>query len=152
MDNATIVELVKARLGISSEVRDAFLTAIVDSVQKEIEDEKGLVLDGTNPYHLMFVVDYATWRYQNVENSETSSGRVMLSMPRHLQYRLHNLMIHVGANNLQVDSVVTVDVLPDTSAANTVYILSTDGSKQMEIDGDWATVDFINGWWMVVTA
>jgi hypothetical protein len=99
MDNATIVELVKARLGISSEVRDTFLTAIAEGVVKELEDEKGLVLDGTNPYHLMFVVDYATWRYQNVENSETSSGRVMLSMPRHLQYRLHNLMVHVGGGS-----------------------------------------------------
>ncbi len=99
MDISTIVQLVKARLGISSDVRDTFLTAIAEGVVKELEDEKGLALDGANPYHLMFVVDYATWRYQNVENSETSSGRVMLSMPRHLQYRLHNLMVHVGGGS-----------------------------------------------------
>jgi hypothetical protein len=88
MDASTVLELVKARLGISTTVRDTYLIAIIDGVIKELEDEKGLALDGTNPYHLMFVVDYATWRYQ----SRDSDG----AMPRHLQYRLHNLMIHVG--------------------------------------------------------
>lgn len=88
MDIATIMSLVKERLGIKTTVRDTYLTAIVDGVVKELEDEKGLVLDGANPYHLMFVVDYATWRYQ----SRDESG----AMPRHLQFRLHNLMIHAG--------------------------------------------------------
>ena len=86
MDASTVVALVKERLGIRTNVRDAYLTAIADSVIKELEDEKGLVLDGANPYHLMFVVDYATWRYQS-RDSDTG-------MPRHLQYRLHNLFIH----------------------------------------------------------
>ena len=86
MDTATILGLVKARLGISSTVRDTYLTAIVDGVKKELEEEKGLVLDGANPYHLMFVVDYVTWRYQS---RDSNAG-----MPRHLQYRLHNLFIH----------------------------------------------------------
>jgi hypothetical protein len=88
MDTATIISLVKERLGIKTDVRDIYLTAIVDGVIKELEEEKGLVLDGANPYHLMFVVDYATWRYQ----SRDESG----AMPRHLQFRLHNLMIHAG--------------------------------------------------------
>jgi len=83
-----VLQLVKARLGISSNVRDIYLAAIIDGVIKELEDEKGLVLDDTNPYHLMFVVDYATWRYQ----SRDSEG----AMPRHLQFRLHNLMIHAA--------------------------------------------------------
>lgn len=82
------LDLIKARLGITSSVRDTYLTAIVNGVVKELEDEKGLVLDGANPYHLMFVVDYATWRYQNRDTME--------AMPRHLQFRLHNLMIHAG--------------------------------------------------------
>jgi len=84
----TAISLVKERLGIRTNVRDSYITAIVDGVIKELEDEKGLALDGANPYHLMFVVDYATWRYQ----SRDSDG----AMPRHLQYRLHNLMIHAG--------------------------------------------------------
>ncbi len=88
MNASTVVALVKERLGIKTDVRDIYLTAIVDGVVKELEDEKGLALDGANPYHLMFVVDYATWRYQ----SRDESG----AMPRHLQFRLHNLMIHTG--------------------------------------------------------
>jgi len=88
MDSAAIVSLVKERLGIKTAVRDTYLTAIVDGILTELSDEKGLVLDGANPYHLMFVVDFATWRYQ----SRDESG----AMPRHLQYRLHNLMIHTG--------------------------------------------------------
>lgn len=90
MDTATVVALVKERLGIRTTVRDTYIAAIVDGVVKELEEEKGLVLDGANPYHLMFIVDYATWRYQ----SRDSEG----AMPRHLQYRLHNLMIHVGGS------------------------------------------------------
>ena len=85
MDTNTILQLVKERLGIRTNVRDTYLAAIVEGVVKELEDEKGLVLDDTNPYHLMFVVDYSTWRYQNRD----SEG----AMPRHLQYRLHNLIV-----------------------------------------------------------
>ena len=88
MDVTQVLELAKARLGITTVVRDVYLTAIIEGIIKELTDEKGLVLDGTNPYHLMFVVDFATWRYQ----SRDESG----AMPRHLQYRLHNLMIHAG--------------------------------------------------------
>ncbi len=88
MDTATILALVKDRLGIKTTVRDTYLTAIVAGVIKELEDEKGLVLDGANPYHLIFVVDYATWRYQS---KDSNTG-----MPRHLQYRLHSLYIHAG--------------------------------------------------------
>lgn len=90
MDASTILSLVKAKLGITSTVRDTYLTAIVNGVITELEDEKGLVLDGANPYHIIFVVDYVTWRYQNRDSEK--------GMPRHLQYRLHNLMIHVGGD------------------------------------------------------
>ena len=88
MDTTLILGLVKAKLGISTTVRDTYLQAIIDGVIKELEDEKGLVLDSTNSYHLLFIVDYATWRYE----SKDKDG----AMPRHLQFRLHNLVIHVG--------------------------------------------------------
>ena len=88
MDINIILGLVKAKLGISTTVRDTYLQAIIDGVIKELEDEQGLVLDGTNSYHLLFIVDYATWRYE----SKDKEG----AMPRHLQFRLHNLVIHVG--------------------------------------------------------
>jgi hypothetical protein len=88
MDVAQVLELVKARLGITTVVRDVYLATIINGVITELEDEKGLVLDGANPYHLMFVVDFATWRYQNRDTME--------AMPRHLQFRLHNMIIHAG--------------------------------------------------------
>ena len=88
MNTETILGLVKAKLGISTTIRDTYLQAIIDGVIKELEDEKGLVLDSTNSYHLLFIVDYATWRYE----SKDKDG----AMPRHLQFRLHNLVIHVG--------------------------------------------------------
>lgn len=145
MDNAAIVSLVKERLGIKTAVRDTYLTAIVDGILTELSDEKGLVLDGANHSHLMFVVDYAVWRYQSV--TDTSPG---LSMPRHLQYRLHNLVIHVGSANLRVDAVVSVTELPVTPESYTVYILPN-GSKQMYIDEAWVTVEMTGGQWQVVT-
>ncbi|MNL08750.1 hypothetical protein D3C87_1294850 [compost metagenome] len=88
MDVLSVVSLIKERLGIRTAVRDTYLTAIAESVIKELEDEKGLTLQVNNSYHLLFVVDYATWRYQ----SRDQEG----AMPRHLQFRLHNLMLHVG--------------------------------------------------------
>ena len=91
MDVAQVLELVKARLGITTAVRDTYLTAIISGVIDELEKEKGIQLDSDNAHHLMFVVDYATWRYQ----SRDESG----AMPRHLQFRLHNLMIHAGGGS-----------------------------------------------------
>lgn len=103
MDTATVLELVKARLGLTSAVRDTYLAAIIDGIVRELEDEKGLALDGANPYHLMFVVDFATWRYQSVvEPAHSPAGRVPLSMPRHLQFRLHNLVIKQQAGGRDV--------------------------------------------------
>jgi len=88
MDVAQVLELVKARLGITTAVRDVYLTAIIFGVIDELEKEKGIQLDSGNAHHLMFVVDYATWRYQNRDTME--------AMPRHLQFRLHNMIIHAG--------------------------------------------------------
>jgi hypothetical protein len=89
MNIAAIVALAKERLGIKTNVRDTYLTAIVNGIVTELTDEKGIILDESNPYHLMFVVDYACWRYQ----SRDSSG----AMPRDLQFRMHNLMVHSSA-------------------------------------------------------
>lgn len=91
MDEAIAVGLVKERLGIRSTIRDTYLTAIVQGVIKELEDEKGVSLDGDNSNHLLFVCDYATWRYQ----SRDSVG----SLPRHLQFRMHNLILHSGGGS-----------------------------------------------------
>lgn len=93
-EKQTVINLVKERLGIRSNVRDNYITAIVDSVIAEMKDEKGLVLDGANPYHFMFIVDYSEWRYSNRGSQD--------GMPRHLQFRLHNLMIkNAGGSDVQ---------------------------------------------------
>ncbi|EAG6959002.1 hypothetical protein AB952_12230 [Listeria monocytogenes] len=84
MNTDTILELVKGREGISSNVRDTYLLAIIDGVIQELENEKSIALDEKDANHLMFVVDYTSWRYNNRDSDD---------MPRHLQYRLHNLII-----------------------------------------------------------
>lgn len=88
METATILELVKARLGISTTVRDTFLSAIINGIITELEDEKGITLEPDNMNHMMFIADYATWRYQS-RDSDTG-------LPRNLQWRLHNIIIHDG--------------------------------------------------------
>jgi hypothetical protein len=83
----TVLGLVKERRGIrASTARDTFILAIIESILSELEDEKGLVLDGTNSYHLMFVTDYADWRYKGSPINEW----------RPIQFRLHNMMIRSG--------------------------------------------------------
>lgn len=99
---STALELTKARLGISTTIRDALLLNAVESVVEELEDEKGVVLKYDSPLHLDFVKDYAVWRYQSVGDTQLSASRVPLAMPRHLQFRLHNLIVsQVGASNVQ---------------------------------------------------
>ena len=83
-----VLQLVKSRLGISSNVRDEYLLAIIYGVMLELSEEQGVILDDTNPYHQLFISDYVTWRYQNRD----SEG----AMPRHLQFRLHNFIISAG--------------------------------------------------------
>lgn len=89
MDVQLIVSLVKASLGFNTNIRDTYLTAIAESVVKELIDEKGLSLESDNPCHLMFCVDYTVFRYK-----KPSDG-----MPRDLQFRLHNLMVHNGGGS-----------------------------------------------------
>jgi len=86
MNTTEILTLVKAKIGISTAVRDALLTAIIDGVIDELQNEKGLALDSASPNHIMFVVDYSVWRYQNRDGNT--------GLPRHLQYRLHSLYIN----------------------------------------------------------
>lgn len=81
----TVLKLVKARIGISSKVRDEYLTSIIQGIKTELEKQQGLSIDLDRPDTLMFLVDFATWRYQNRDSHD--------GMPRHLQFRLHNLVI-----------------------------------------------------------
>jgi hypothetical protein len=82
MDQGQLLELLKLKLGISTDLRDKPLKKIISSVITELTDNLGIELVGERADHEMFIVDYAAYRYE---------GRV--DMPRHLQWRLHNLQI-----------------------------------------------------------
>lgn len=86
MDTSTILKLLKIRLGIASSARDEYLLHLVESAVAMLDDEKGIHADLANPVVSNFVVNYTAWLYE-------SKGE-MGGMPRHLQFALHNLMIH----------------------------------------------------------
>lgn len=82
-----ILGLVKATLGYKSSVRDELLKVIVKSIIDELETQKRITLNYDNSEHLMFVVDYAVFRYENKGGG---------TIPRNLEYRLRNLIIKYG--------------------------------------------------------
>ena len=82
-----ILNLVKATLGYKSSVRDELLKVIIKSVIDELEIQKRIKLDFENAEHLMFVVDYAVFRYENKGGG---------TIPRNLEYRLRNLIVKYG--------------------------------------------------------
>ena len=82
-----ILGLVKATLGYKSSVRDELLKVIVKSVVDELEIQKRITLKYDNSEHLMFIVDYAVFRYENKGGG---------TIPRNLEYRLRNLMVKFG--------------------------------------------------------
>ena len=82
-----ILGLVKATLGYKSSVRDELLKAIIKSVADELEIQKRISINFENAEHLMFVVDYAVFRYENKGGG---------TIPRNLEYRLRNLIIKFG--------------------------------------------------------
>lgn len=86
MNKENILSLVKAKLGITTDIRDIYIKAIIEAVVQELEEEAGLSLKYDSPYNLMFIVDYAAWRYSNKNDA----------MPRHLKFRLNNLFLHCG--------------------------------------------------------
>lgn len=98
----TALELTKARLGISTTIRDTLLNNAIESVVEELEIEKGVSVNYDSPLHLDFVKDYATWRYQSANSTETIFTNHTLPMPRHLQYRLHNLIVKSQAGDSNV--------------------------------------------------
>ncbi|MBL1226602.1 hypothetical protein [Enterococcus sp. BWR-S5] len=85
-EESQALTLLKMNLGISKENRDSYLSAIIEGVKTEMKD-KGVTLSDENSDHLMFLVDFAAWRYR-------SRGEGIL--PRNLQFRKHNLIIKYG--------------------------------------------------------
>lgn len=85
--NELALPLVKASLGYKSSVRDELLQAIIKSIIDELTIQKRINLNADNSEHLMFIVDYTVFRYEN------KGGSIM---PRNLEYRLRNLIIKFG--------------------------------------------------------
>lgn len=82
MNKGQLLESLKLKLGISTTLRDKPLEKIIDAVISELGENLGVVLDPERADHEIFVVDFAAYRYE---------GGV--DMPRHLQWRLHNLQV-----------------------------------------------------------
>lgn len=85
------LELVKFRIGLNTTVMDNYLLSIIDSVKNELHSQQGIDIDESYPDDQMFLADYTAYRYLNRDEPA--------DMPRHLQYRLHNLYIKKGGKN-----------------------------------------------------
>jgi hypothetical protein len=139
MDIATVIQLVKDRIGIRTATsRDTLFSAIVNGAIRELQDVHGIALNMNDPNHCIFLVDFSVFRYENPKEG----------IPRNLQFRMHNLIIH-AINTLYISNIVYVDILPTTPVINTVYILP-DKSYSMYINGTWTAVQLVNGSWMAV--
>lgn len=81
-----ILQIVKSKLGISSNIRDKLLNYIIDSTKIELQEEHKLII-GEEDTDLVssFLIDYVCFKYQN---------RDYKGVPRYLQFRLHNLKIN----------------------------------------------------------
>lgn len=88
MDVEAILALVKADLGMTTSFRDGPMRTRIEGIVTELTDEKNITLKPEDANHLMFVVDYAAWRFQS---KDSDAG-----MPEHLRFRLRNLYIHSG--------------------------------------------------------
>lgn len=62
MDEGQLLELLKLKLGISTDLRDKPLKKIISSVITELTDNLGIELVGERADHEMFIVDYAAYR------------------------------------------------------------------------------------------
>ena len=86
MDKTKAHELLKLRLGMTSDAMYERLDHLLEAVIKELDDEKGIEVDLENARVLEFVISYAAWRY---EKKSESAG-----MPRFIQLDLRNLYLH----------------------------------------------------------
>lgn len=80
-----ILQIVKSKLGISSNVRDTLLNHIIDSTRIELQEEHNLIIGEDTDLVSSFLIDYVCFKYQNREYK---------GVPRYLQFRLHNLKVN----------------------------------------------------------
>lgn len=96
----TELELTKAKLGITSDARDEYIQALIDSIKSDWENHQGIRgLDYSRADVLDLVADSAAYRYNTHDPGP---------MPRHLQYRLRSLWIkHAGTTQEVADGTPT---------------------------------------------
>lgn len=83
------MQLLKSRLGISTESKDAILYAIIDGILDECENVRGIQLEEKRYSDILLVLDWATWKYNHPDEG---------IMPRSIQFRIHNLMVKAVNN------------------------------------------------------
>lgn len=88
--NDEVLKLVKMRLGITSEVRDDFLTHLIRSSLIETY-KKGVVVNFNNDAFLSYIVDLSCFKYKNNDFNE---------LPKYLRYQLNNLLLGSVKNDL----------------------------------------------------
>ncbi len=91
-----VLPLLRSRLGISAQSRDAVLKAVIGGIVAECENMHGIVLDAGRPDHILFVLDWATWKYSHPEDGAT---------PRSIQFRLKNLVIQKAGRADETDDL-----------------------------------------------
>nr|DAP51837.1 MAG TPA: Head Tail Connector Protein [Caudoviricetes sp.] len=79
-----VLPLLKARLGISTSIRDPLLNAIIDGIVSDCKNTHGIMMEESKADQVLFVLDWAVWKYQHPEDGTT---------PRSIQFRLKNLII-----------------------------------------------------------
>ena len=88
--------MLKSRLGISAQSRDAVLKAIIGGIVAECENTHKIVLYTGKPDHILFVLDWATWKYSHPEDGV---------IPRSIQFRLKNLIIQKAGKADETDDL-----------------------------------------------
>lgn len=89
-----VLPLLKARLGISTTVRDSLLNALISGIEADCLNTHGITLDTKKADHIMLALDWATWKYQHPEDGTT---------PRSIQCRLKNLIIQKAGGTNESD-------------------------------------------------
>lgn len=80
----TVLNLLKIDLGITHNLRDAFLIPLIQGSQIEIE-KRGITLDLKNTADQMLLSDYAAWCYRNRQQD--------VPLANNIQHRLRNRII-----------------------------------------------------------
>lgn len=84
-----VFQLLKDRLGISTNSRDSVLYAIIDGILDECKNVYGVCTTEERYSHILLVLDWATWKYNHPEDG---------MIPRSIRFRINNLMIKAVQN------------------------------------------------------